>query len=120
MYTGSSRSPSLKASVSLGHTGLYAPRTLDCMQTPHWSPHHQTWKRWIRKSPGTLGPLRGCSTPSPTLEERDSPGTAHPFKTGRAVTQSSSSCSSGSTEPLALSQAWTSSSSAMLLGLCPV
>ena len=119
MYTGSSGSPSLKASVSLGHTGLYAPRTLDCMQTPHWSPHHQTWKRWIPKTPGTLGPLRGCSTPSPTLEERDSPGTARPFKTGRAVTQPSSSCSSGSTAPLAQPQAWTSWTSAMLLGPRP-
>lgn len=55
--------------------------------------------------------------PFPPLEERDSPSTARPFKTGRPVTEPPSSCSSGSTAPSV--QAWTSSSSAMLLGPRP-
>lgn len=115
VYTGSSRSPSLKASVSLGRTGL-------CTSDP--GPHADATLISLppdMDSEDARAPWDPCGAAAPLPRTRGEGQPLHcpPLQDGRPVTQPSSSCSSGSTASSAPPRARTSSSSAMLPGPRP-
>lgn len=115
VYTGSSGSPSLKASMSLGRTGL-------CTSDP--GPHADAALISLppdMDSEDARAPWDPCGAAAPIPHTRGEGQPLHcpPLQDGRPVTQPSSSCSSGSTAPSAPPRARTSSSSAMLPGPRP-